>query len=94
MSASATNLPAERQRRYRRRQREGVFLAQVELKPEDIEALIAQGYLANDDATNSRRVGAAVLLAAKIVLSRYGHGLGGSHRLANAARTRQMDHGE
>ena len=91
MSVCATNSSAERQRRYRRRQREGVFLAQVELKPEDIEALIAQGYLADDDATNPRRVGAAVLLAAKIVLSRYGHGLGESHRLAGAARTRS-DH--
>ena len=93
MLAAALSPEAIRQRRYRRRQREGVFLAQVELKPEDIEALITQGYLANDDATNPRQVGVAVLLAAKIVLSRYGHGLGESHRLAGAARTRS-DHDE
>ena len=85
-SASTASPEAIRQRRYRRRQREAVFLAQVELRPKDIEALIDHGYLGEDDATDPRRAGAAVLLAAKIVLSRYGHGLGGSRRLDGAAQ--------
>ncbi len=93
-STSTASPEAVRQKRYRRRQREAVFLAQVELRPADIEALIDHGYLAEDDATNPRRAGAAILLAAKIVLSRYGQSLGGSRRLDGAARTRQTDDGE
>jgi hypothetical protein len=94
MLTSTLSPAAMRQRRYRRRLREGVFLAQVELKPDDIEALIVQGYLAHEDATDPTLAGAAVLLAAKIVLSRYGHGPVGSHRLADAVRMRKLDDGE
>ena len=54
MLAAALSPEAIRQRRYRRRQREGVFLAQVELKPKDIEALIAQGVWDCSTATSSR----------------------------------------
>ena len=94
MSSSFLTPEAIRQRRFRRRQHEGVFLVQVELLPKEIEALIVQGYLADDDATDPRRVGAAVRRAAKDTLSRYGQDPGGSHRLEGAARKRPTDHGE
>ena len=65
MLTTAISPEAVRQRRCRRRQREGLSLAQAEVPAGVIEALIAGGWLAEDGAEDPRRLGEALLNAAE-----------------------------
>ncbi len=56
---------AIRNRRYRRRLREDLTLAPVEVPASVMEALIDVGWLAEDDAGDPHRLGEAVLKAAE-----------------------------
>ncbi len=56
---------AIRMRRYRRRQREGLHRAQVEVPCHDVDLLILGGYLEDQEASDPQRLGNALLTAAR-----------------------------
>ncbi len=56
---------ALRMRQFRRRQREGLLRAQVEVPCRDVELLILGGYLEDQEAGDPERLGNAVLTAAR-----------------------------
>ncbi len=56
---------AIRMRRLRRRQREGLHRAQVEVPCCDVELLILGGYLEDQEAGDPERLGNALLTAAR-----------------------------
>lgn len=51
---------AERQRRYRQRQREGITCVQVELPAERLAAMVEKRYLTRLHALNSNKVAEAI----------------------------------
>ncbi len=57
---SETTPAAERQRRYRARRRHHVRMLTVELRPECLERLVAEGWLNAEEARDSAKVGDAV----------------------------------
>ena len=61
---------AERQRRYRARQRRGVVVAHVEVPTRVIEALIDKGLLPENKATEPWTLGAALVAAVKKLVTR------------------------
>ena len=52
---------ARRQRRYRARQRHRVRMLSVELRPECLERLVAEGWLNAEEAQDTAKVGDAVV---------------------------------
>ncbi len=59
---------AIRMRRLRRRRREGLLRAQVEVPCRDVELLILGGYLEDQEAGDPERLGNALLSAARQIL--------------------------
>ncbi len=57
---SATTPAAERQRRYRARRRHGMRMLTVELGPEGLERLVAEGWLNAEEAQDAAKVNDAV----------------------------------
>ncbi len=56
---------ANRMRRYRRRQREGLHRAQAEVPWRYVDLLILHGYLKDHEADDPERLGNALLTAAR-----------------------------
>ncbi len=52
--------PAERQRRYRARRRRRVRMLTVELRPECLERLVAEGWLNAEESQDVAKIGDAV----------------------------------
>ncbi len=65
MSTRDPTAAALRMRRYRRRQREGLLRAQVEVPCHDVELLILRGHLKDHEAGDPERLGNALLTAAR-----------------------------
>ncbi len=65
MPDAAPTPAAERQRRFRERRRRGVFVVQVEVTCEMVEALIKRGHLDEADARHLDCVGEAIAAAAR-----------------------------
>ncbi len=65
MPTRALTPAALRMRRYRRRQREGLLRAQVEVPCCDVELLILGGYLEDQEAGDPERLRNALLTAAR-----------------------------
>ncbi len=60
MTSPIPTLAAERQRRYRARRRCGMRMLTVELRPECLERLVAEGWLNADESRDAAKVGDAV----------------------------------
>ena len=60
MTTCTTTTAAERQRRHRARRRRGVRVLAVELGPECLKRLIAEGWLGADEADDAAKVRDAV----------------------------------
>ena len=60
MSANAPTPAAERQRRYRDRRARGMRMLTVELRPECLERLVAEGWLNAEETRGAAKVGDAV----------------------------------
>ena len=60
MPARAPTPAAERQRRYRARRRRGMRMLIVELRPECLERLVAEGWLNAEEAQDAAKVNDAV----------------------------------
>ncbi len=60
MSGRRSSPAAERQRRYRARQRAGLCLAHCELKPEVVEVLLDEGLVTDEGSRDRRKLGTAV----------------------------------
>ena len=54
---------AERQRRYRRRRKRGLSVAMAEVPIQVVEALVGRGFLAEDEVSDPRCLGAALARA-------------------------------
>ena len=54
---------AKRQRRYRERKRRGLVLAHAEVPDRIVDALVGQGLLREDQATDPRAIGKALVNA-------------------------------
>jgi hypothetical protein len=61
---SAPSPEAIRQKRYRRRQREGVAIVPVAVSDADVDALIEGGWLGEDEASDRHAVSRALRQAA------------------------------
>jgi hypothetical protein len=64
ISTSTASLEAIRQKRYRRRQREGVTIVPVAVSDADVDALIEGGWLGEDDSSDRQAVARAIRRAA------------------------------
>ena|GEM_PF-4893958 len=60
MTISTPTPAAERQRRYRARRRHHVRMLTVELRPECLERLVAEGWLNAEETRDAAKVGDAV----------------------------------
>ena len=60
MPDAAPTPAAERQRRYRARRRHHVRMLTVELRPECLERLVAEGWLNAEETRDAAKVGDAV----------------------------------
>ncbi len=65
MSSRAPSPAALRMRRFRRRQREGLHRAQVEVPCRDVDLLILGGYLEDHEAGDPERLDQALLAAVR-----------------------------
>ena len=65
MSATAPTRGAERQRRYRERQRRGSVFARAEVPAEVVEALVDRGLLPKGEAAEPARLGEALVEVTK-----------------------------
>ncbi len=60
MEREMPTTPAERQRRYRARRRRRVRMLTVELRPECLERLVAEGWLNTGEIQDAAKIGDAV----------------------------------
>ncbi len=65
MSSRRSSPAAERQRRHRERRRHGVFMAQVEVTGEMVQALVDQGDVDEANSSDLDYVGKAITAAAR-----------------------------
>ena len=64
-SPTLPSTPAERQRRYRQRQREGLLYAVADVPLHLAEGLVEAGLLRQQDATDTRALGTALIRASE-----------------------------